>query len=624
MRWTRRDWGLLAAVITVAGMMRLARPGVVEFKHDEAYLSLLALDALAARVFPLLGMPSSVGIPNAPASVWLMMLPYAVTHNPLIATGFVMLLNTIGVGLLFVLAWRLFNAQTAFVAGLLYAVNPYAVLYSRKIWAQDMHTPFLLLALWFGVLGFIDGRRVLQVLCLPVMLFALQMHYAGWILLPLYGVLLITGRRNIRWGALAVSVLLGGLVLLPFGVGVWQRWQADPALFTNTFNGDSDTITLQPDALVYHAQLATGLGVDMQVTGTALPSGFISSATLFPVLLLGFFVIWGIIGGLSNHTKPTIFVLLWLVLSTAVFSFSWTDVFIHYFITSIPALCLLAGVGVTVASEDLPQDTLGNPQQIAFAFVGIIGVIQVVFWFQMIGYANQNATDFGIPLHYRLAVREALRPHDDVLLASADGYRTLYHEEAAVWAVLLHGEACLRVTDGGAWEIVPPEPFVVLAAPDAPDGFMPEDTAAQTIPVTAGGAYHLHPITPNAGRGLPPIAPVRFANGVQWVGLQLEGGILALEWVMPAPQPGVNLQYFAHFINADGEKIGQRDGEFLPGRWWCARDTLITQIDVNAPSETATVRVGLYALTPGGGFENATVIDADGNPTGTWGDVPLP
>ncbi|MEM6527916.1 MAG: hypothetical protein AAF653_06455 [Chloroflexota bacterium] len=49
----------------------------------------------------------------------------------------------------------------------------------------------------------------------------------------------------------------------------------------------------------------------------------------------------------------------------------------------------------------------------------------------------------------------------------------------------------------------------------------------------------------------------------------------------------------------------------------------MTQIDVNAPPETVLLRVGMYRLLPDGGFANANVIDANGNPAGTWGDVPL-
>ena len=55
----------------------------------------------------------------------------------------------------------------ALLAGLTYALNPWAILYSRKIWAQDFHTPFVLLGLGLGLYGFIEGKRWAQAACLP-------------------------------------------------------------------------------------------------------------------------------------------------------------------------------------------------------------------------------------------------------------------------------------------------------------------------------------------------------------------------------------------------------------------------------------------------------------------------
>src|SRR5215207_10345197 len=97
-RVTRRDLVTLALVLFVAAVMRFGEAGIVEFKLDEAWLSRLSLESLHGGSFPLVGMPSSVGLPNPPISVYLISLPYALSSNPLIATIFVMALNVTGVG----------------------------------------------------------------------------------------------------------------------------------------------------------------------------------------------------------------------------------------------------------------------------------------------------------------------------------------------------------------------------------------------------------------------------------------------------------------------------------------------------------------------------------------------
>src|SRR5215469_8429629 len=96
----------LLAIIVLAGLLRLGWPGIVEFKRDEANLSHLSLDLVHGRDFPLLGIDSSVGIRNAPVSVYIMAIPYLFTTDPMVATAFVALLNVVAVALLYLLTRR--------------------------------------------------------------------------------------------------------------------------------------------------------------------------------------------------------------------------------------------------------------------------------------------------------------------------------------------------------------------------------------------------------------------------------------------------------------------------------------------------------------------------------------
>ncbi|MEO8608446.1 MAG: glycosyltransferase family 39 protein, partial [Chloroflexota bacterium] len=132
----RRDWLVLVTVLIIAALLRLGEPGIVEFKHDEAMLSLMAQDMVSGKGIPFTGIPSSVGVPNPPISVYLLALPYALSSNPLFATMFIAALNVLGVGLLWWIAHRYIGRTAAILAALIYAVNPWAILYSRKIWAQ--------------------------------------------------------------------------------------------------------------------------------------------------------------------------------------------------------------------------------------------------------------------------------------------------------------------------------------------------------------------------------------------------------------------------------------------------------------------------------------------------------
>ena len=613
--------GTLLVLLFVAAAARFYAPGTVEFKHDEATLSLLALDWLAGGPFPLTGMPSSVGVPNAPASVYVIALPYALGGDALAATLFVTGLNVAGVGLLWLIAYRYFGFIPALVAGLAYALNPWALLYSRKIWAQDFHTPFVLLALLCGLYGFLEGRRWAQILCLPLLLFALQIHFAAWALLPLYLWLLLTGWRRVAWWAVGLSVLLGGLVLLPFAGGIAQTLEQEP----NRVSGllDRGGFTLSPDALIYTAALATGSGVEQEVApGYAAPSE-IGLIGLGAAALLGLLAVW------RYSWRRAGFVWLWAGLPLLAFSVQWTAVYPHYFIASLPVYALLIGLGAGVI---VPR----SPLRRAAALVIVTGLAlligtQGLYWRDLLAHVDVTAPPggFGPPLERLLAARDDLATERDVIVLT-DGIEMQYDQEPVIWSVLLHDTAdCVRALAGDGKAVFPAGPFAVLAAPNAPPNPLNDlytSAAAAVYPLRPGeGAYTV------ARFETPPlwiapvmttITPVRFDNGAELTGYHLEPDTVYLEWHLPGPvEP--NYQFFVHLLDTNAERIGQRDDRFWPGRYWCAGDRLLVWTGVTVPAEARTLRVGLYVLRPDGGFTNAQVLDVNGGPVGVWVDVPL-
>ena len=120
----------LALVVALAALLRMGWPGLTEFKQDEAHLYGLSLHLAELKAFPLLGITSSVGLPNAPASVYLFALPLFAWKSPLAATLFVGALNTASVALAYLLARRYWGKQTALFGALLYAAAPSAVIWA--------------------------------------------------------------------------------------------------------------------------------------------------------------------------------------------------------------------------------------------------------------------------------------------------------------------------------------------------------------------------------------------------------------------------------------------------------------------------------------------------------------
>jgi 4-amino-4-deoxy-L-arabinose transferase-like glycosyltransferase len=628
---TRRDLLGLLLVLAVAALMRFVQPGVLEFLHDEAYLSLLAQDMVSGKGIPLTGMPSSVGVPNSPVSVYIMALPYAVTDNPQAATLFIAALNVLGVGILWLIARRYFGRATALAAGLVYAVSPWAVLYSRKIWAQDFHTPFLLLAFLLGMLGFIEGRRWAQILCLPVLFIGLQIHFAAWALLPVFALLLWVGRRNIRPLPFALSIVLAALTLAPFAAGLSHTLADDPARIQNALNrSGKEGLSLSTEALTIQARFVTGWDVKSWV---APENADFPPAGIY-WLVLGLAALVGIATILlrPKHNFYGLFPLLWVVIPVLVFTPTWTPVYPHYFIAGIPMLCLLAGIGFNAIVKN------GERPIVLYSAGGVLCLLiatQAAWWLNTLRYVDRTDTPegFGTPMRVMLDVRNALQGQEDVVVLS-DGMDVLYDQEPAVWAVMLRREAdCIRTITGRDLMLFPAHPFAALTAPNAldnPTTKLYRKPDEQVFPTRAGQSVWANPYrlsrfdTAPAWDG-PPLtsleAPAAFGGGAQLSGYHLSADRLYLEWRLPGPVEA-DYHYFAHFLDAAGEKIGQRDNTLWPGRFWCAGDRLITWADIQLPEGTTTLRVGLYTLK-NGGFINAPVLDSAGNAAGTWVDIPL-
>lgn len=647
---TRRDLIILLLIIFTATLMRFGAPGVSDFFHDDAMVSSMAQDMVDGEIFPLTGILSSVGIPNPPTSIYVMALPYSVSNHPQVAILFIMLLNVITVGLLWVFAHRYFGRTVGLVAGLAYALNPWAILYSRKIWAQDYHTPFILFGLMLAFYGFwerSDDSRSLwnnrytwaQILALPVLLFGMQIHFAGWALLPIYGLILWMGRQRIDWRAVIISLLLGALVMMPYAIGLKQTLDKDPTRISDTLarSEASEGLSLTTDPLVSIAYLTTGTGVETWVAPDQTGDLLKQVPPLTPLwMLLGFATLMGIPALWTIQNRPLrVVLLMWVIFPVIVFTPSWTPVYPHYFVTSIPALMILIGVGLYWLTERLPMRR--HSHTVALSFLTIILLTQGLWWRGLIRYLDETEIaypGFTTPLHYLDDVRESLTQYDDVVVIS-HGMSWLLHHESVVWPVMLEDSVqCVRTITSEEYAVFPDGPFAILVAPDAPPG-LSRDTLYQTPNLDkyptrdGGGEYEIHSFQQPPKWDETPIIelePVIFEGGVQLTGYYLEQDRLVLQWQLPSPQPGLDYQYSGQFLDANGERLGQQDRVFWHGRHWCAGDTLITWTSINLPENTETLRVSLYTLGTGrtaGQYFSANILDELGNPAGQWTDIAL-
>lgn len=646
---TRRDLAVALIVVLIAALMRLSDPHRMEFFHDEAMLSMMAQELAHGQAFPLTGIVSSVGLPNSPMSVYILATPYALSDSPMVATLFIAALNVAGVGVLWWIAQRYFGATVALIAGLTYALSPWAVMYSRKIWAQDFHTPFFLVALALGLLGFVENRRWAQALCLPVLLVALQIHVAGWALLPVYFALVWVGRDRFSLGALAITGGLAVLVALPYSLGLAQALQSDPARLLTILSRSEigGGVGLGDAPLTYAAWLATGTGIETWLAPNQTAE-LLANVPSFPWLwgLLGVAALVGALALLIEFRPLAPVIGVWLVAPLAVFTPTWTRVYPHYFVASLPVFALLTGIGVYALIRLYPARYRSLWRAVTLASVLVILLSHGLWWRGALRYVSENAITLGegtsgytTPLGVLEAVARATGDAADVLVISREP-SPHFDADSARFQVLLRDRACVRTAPDRGMIVQPAGAFVAIigeeAAP-APDSPYLRADALTTLPTRAGAPPYR--VARHDARLPSPVAitdrePVRFANGVLLDGYALtEEGDIWLRWRLP-PAPtrllfaGQDHEYqvFIHLLDAAGARIAQVDARYWGGRHWCAGDTLYTVATPPAsPADADALYIGFYRLpdVPGAGIRAVDVLDVLGNPAGQGVIVPV-
>ena len=189
----------------------------MEFKSDEVELHALAAAVWSGQL-PRTGLISSLGVPNPPAAVFVFSLGAWPSDDPLRMAGVSALLGSLTAGVTFLLGRRFFGAPVGCVAAVIVALSPWAILLSRKIWAQDL-LPFFSVLLMYWLLDWRERPRLRAAVIVPVLLAVLlQIHFSTAVFIPLVLVVALSQRQReyaVWWG---VGAGLAALSFAPFAL----------------------------------------------------------------------------------------------------------------------------------------------------------------------------------------------------------------------------------------------------------------------------------------------------------------------------------------------------------------------------------------------------------------------
>ncbi|MHB1133169.1 MAG: glycosyltransferase family 39 protein [Chloroflexota bacterium] len=676
-------WGTTAAlglIVAVALWLRWQSLDYVEFSADQAWVINRAYEWIVGGSFPSHGIHASVGSSQGPVEIWLLGLPMLVSPDVRVATAFVGLLQTLAIVATYFMGARYFGRTVGLAAAALFAVNPWALQYARKLWTPNMMPLFSVLLFWSLFAAVQDRKRYFFSLACLLQTVLFLIHPAGIVFAPVMLVVQI-----VFWGRLGLKPLLLGVVLSLLLAAPFLLWEA-------TRNFASFQVYLGVGTSGGTTALSDGPRIDLEALKYVLAMG---TAKFFPTMMGYAFrhewflpevwrqneiSTWLIYAGLAlcvlqigwwllrrrragEQWEKYFLLLLWFVLPIVASLRHSVEFFSHYFVGIYPLQFLL--IGLALASPlrlmaILPASWRRLPTQIAG-----VAVLASLFWlagsnayyFQAyIGHVVNNGPlgPYGVPLLYSERGVNTTRALSQ-RFAGERIYVLAYLQQAAL-NYLGRPDLELRHIDPPSNLVIPRDggagALFVLASDDsaiaqrsfellADEGHTVQRLRAlgfEELPDEAVLAHDGHPyyryfhLPPGrsaeiAAQFTPTQQPAYLANGLRLRGYRFttaakpgEKVELAALWEQPdAPANHSWAEYnlFAHLTDGKGRELASQDKEVFQYKGWRSDDLMISYHELEVPANAGP---GLVWFDLGAymRFDRASVPwqDAQGRPLG--------
>ncbi len=614
----------LSLILLLAAWLRLGWPGVVSFGFDEARVSDLALRMAREGNWAALGMQSSTGVPNFPATVWFFAIPYRFSLNPLVATGLVGLLNLTAVCGIWWLGRTAWGRAAGLVAALLLATSPYLIFYSRSIWSQNLLVPGAILWAIAFVIGLRKGSDRWLGLHAFLAGFVGQLHFAGFALALVSLWLGFRFRLWRWWRGITAGLILALLAALPPILLIWRSGDGSLALVAEMLAGGSPDREINrlagweqlgwlgrsrhwerlwlnhdwawPEPLAAALQAVGWLAVGLLAVG---------------VLAVGWQLVKPFLARNRETTRtpnegdsPLLsrLVLVWAVAAPLLFFVPQTPVYVQYLLVSLPALFLLMGAA---AADRWP----GWWRGLVLTTAVFIAAVQATAVKQTLTIVADQFVPggMGTPLAYPQAAVDQLTGDGRPIVVAAYGDRPEFFGDVAMFKVLLWDYPSQRV-DGRHALLIPDEPSHLLFTYD----YLP----AWEV-VTAVGPPGVVRELPRRQGEMPYLAltidevalsgftlleqPQELANGAVLHGWQLQdlpatGQMRLLTyWRIGQTPPAGHFQQFNHLYLADNDGPAAIQDGPTSSEAWQAGDHLLTWAVFERPEAAiAHFHVGMY------------------------------
>lgn len=207
-------WFIL--ILTIACIFRITNLNLISFQFDEATTLSHVVKFYSQLYLPEIGMLSSIRINNFPLFDYVIILLSIPSRNPAAITFFIGLINSLLIAFFYLIIRKFINHKTAFFSSLLFATSPWAILFSRKLWAQDVLMFFLIPVIFFTFQVLIKKSAKSSFFLFMFLCLLAQIHAQGIFFTIIEIIIFIILRAKIDLRYALLGILIGLIPVIPY------------------------------------------------------------------------------------------------------------------------------------------------------------------------------------------------------------------------------------------------------------------------------------------------------------------------------------------------------------------------------------------------------------------------
>lgn len=334
-------------IFIVASVFRIFSLDLIEFKSDEAItVYQTALFYNQPHIIER-GLISGIGVYNFPLFNYLMVFLSVFSRNPELLSFLIALINSILLVVFYLIVRKYFNQLTAIFTSLLLAFSPWAIIFSRKIWAQDLIFLFLipLIGLIYELIFKKNNKVSFWIFLLLILL--VQLHGSGLYFFITTIIIFLFYRVSLNYKAAILGILVGLIPVIPYVLFQINTIPVCPDCesflkYQNSIRNFDIYNFIRP------LQIMGGLGYHF-----VLGNDYNNLISMFPLIdklkyiflaeliipILGIYYI-------LTEKRVYIFIPLYIIIIPILYFLTRTSPYMHYFVILLPFLALLYGISL--------------------------------------------------------------------------------------------------------------------------------------------------------------------------------------------------------------------------------------------------------------------------------------